>query len=113
MITIYHNSRCRKSREALEYLKHSGKAFEIVEYLKNPISEATLKQLIKKLGISPLELIRKNEAIWKSEFKDRDLSEKEIVGAMIQYPKLMERPIVENQNRAVIARPAEKIKEIL
>jgi len=113
MITIYHNPRCRKSREALEYLKNTGKEFEIVEYLKNPISEDTLKQLIAKLDLTPIELIRKNEAIWKSEFRAKEMSRKETIDAMLKFPKLMERPIVVHQNQAIIARPAEKIKEIL
>jgi len=113
MISIYHNPRCRKSREALEYLEKTGKEFEMIKYLKNPISKETLNQLIEKLGITPIELIRKNEAIWKSEFRARDMSRSEVVNAMIRFPKLMERPIVVNQNQAIIARPAEKIKDIL
>lgn len=113
MIKIYHNPRCRKSREGLAILEASNEDFEIVKYLENNLSESELKAIISKLGIKPLDLIRQNEAIWKINFKGENLSETDIIRAMLDYPKLIERPIVVNKSKAVLARPAEKINEIL
>ncbi len=113
MITIYHNARCKKSREGLELLKDSKKDFKIVEYLKDPISEEDLKSILTKLKMSPIDLVRKNESIWKSNFKDKQLSDQDIIEAMLSHPKLIERPIVVNDNKAVIGRPSENILEII
>ncbi|MBV7441419.1 arsenate reductase (glutaredoxin) [Weeksellaceae bacterium TAE3-ERU29] len=113
MITIYHNPRCSKSRAGVEYLESKGKEFEIIKYLDQNLSEEELKDLIKKLGIKPIDLVRKNEAIWKENYKDKDLSDDEIIQAMAENPKLIERPIIVNGDKAVIARPTEKIDEVL
>lgn len=113
MITIYHNPRCRKSREGLQILENSAKDFQTVLYLENPPSEKELKSLISKLGISPIDLVRKGESVWKENFKGKDLSDDEIIAAMVSYPKLIERPIVIKDNKAVIGRPPENIKDIL
>ena len=113
MIKIYHNPRCRKSREGLEILQNSGQAFEIREYLKEIPSTDELASLIKLLGISPIDLVRKNETIWKENYKGKTLSETEIIEAMIENPKLIERPIVINNKKAIVGRPPENIKQIL
>ncbi|WP_323789022.1 arsenate reductase (glutaredoxin) [Psychroserpens sp.] len=113
MITIYHNPRCSKSREGLQVLEDSGKNFEIVKYLDEPISEATLKEIINLLGIKPIELVRKNEAIWKSEYKGKDLVDDNIISAMVKHPKLIERPIVVANKKAVIGRPVDNIKSLI
>lgn len=113
MIKIYHNNRCSKSRSGLEILEKSGKEFEIIKYLENVPSEIELKQIIKLLGIKPIDLVRKNEAIWKSDYRDKDLNDGEIITAMIKHPKLIERPIVINNNKAVIGRPPEKLLKII
>tara|TARA_R110002072_G_scaffold48038_5_gene131401 strand:- start:4230 stop:4571 length:342 start_codon:yes stop_codon:yes gene_type:complete len=113
MIKIYHNPRCRKSREGLEIIQNSGQAFEIREYLKEIPSTDELASLIKLLGISPIDLVRKNETIWKENYKGKTLSNSEIIAAMIANPKLIERPIVINNNKAIIGRPPEIIKQIL
>lgn len=113
MIKIYHNNRCSKSRCGLEILENSGKEFEVVKYLESVPSESELKAIITLLNIKPIELIRKNEAIWKSDYKDKKLSDKEIIAVMVNNPKLIERPIVINGNKAVIGRPAESILEII
>ncbi len=113
MIKIYHNNRCSKSRMGLQLLEESGKKFEIINYLEQIPSKETLKNIINLLEIKPIELVRKNEAIWKEQFKGKDLSDNEIINAMIANPKLIERPIVINGTKAIIGRPTEKISEIL
>jgi len=113
MIKIYHNPRCRKSREGLALLQDSGHKFQVVSYLENIPTKSELRRVIKLLGITPLELIRKNEAIWKENYKGKSLSDDALVAAMTQHPKLIERPIVINGNKAVIGRPATLIKNIL
>ena len=113
MIKIYHNNRCSKSRCALEVLENSGKDFEIVKYLEDVPTKKELQQLIKMLKIEPIDLVRKNEAIWKSEYKNKDLTNDAIIAAMLTHPKLIERPIVVNGNNAVICRPTEKINKVL
>ena len=106
---IYHNSRCRKSREGVQYLTDKGVEFEIIEYLKQNLSKETIQILLNKLNITALELIRKNEKIWKENFKDKNLSEKELIEVLHKEPKLIERPIIESKNLAVIGRPIENI----
>ncbi|MEP3836527.1 MAG: arsenate reductase (glutaredoxin) [Algibacter sp.] len=113
MITIYHNNRCSKSRKGLALIEDSGKPFEVVKYLDNVPTATELKSIIKLLNIKPIELVRKNEAIWKENFKNKELSDADIITAMVEYPKLIERPIVINGNKAVIGRPTELISTIL
>lgn len=113
MIKIYHNNRCRKSREGLKILEESGKQFEVINYLENVPSKKELKHIINMLNISPIDLVRKNEAIWKEQFKNKDLTDDEIIDAMINNPKLIERPIVISENKAAIGRPPNNIKNIL
>nr|WP_276900693.1 arsenate reductase (glutaredoxin) [Pedobacter kyonggii] len=113
MITIYHNNRCTKSRCALAELENSGKAFEVVYYLETPPNKSELEEIIRKLGIKPLELIRKGEKVFTEHYKGKSLSDEEWIGAMVAHPILIERPIIISGDKAVIARPTEKIKEIL
>ena len=113
MIEIYHNNRCRKSREGLSILENSGKEFKVIKYLEDTPTESVLREIIQVLNIEPIKLVRKNEAIWKENYKGKDLSDSEIINAMITHPKLIERPIVINGNKAVIGRPPEIIKTIL
>ena len=113
MIKIYHNPRCSKSRQGLEILENSGKPFEIVKYLDDTLSEKALTELIALLGIEPIALVRKNEAIWKSDFKGKTLTDAEVIDAMVNNPKLIERPIVVNGNKAVIGRPPQLILDII
>lgn len=110
---IYHNPRCGKSREGLAILQESKLPFEIINYLETPLSSAELSEIIKLLGIPPIDLVRKNEAIWKENYKGRNLSDSEIITAMVKNPKLIERPIVINNGKAVIGRPPELIKSML
>ena len=113
MIKIYHNPRCKKSREGLAILEKSNKKFEIVRYLDDIPSVESLTEIIKLLEITPIQLIRKTESIWKERFKGKEMSDAEIIEAMISNPKLIERPIVINNNKAVIGRPPENIIRII
>lgn len=113
MIKIYHNPRCTKSRQGLALLENSEKPFEVVKYLEDIPTKEELRQVISCLGITPGMLVRKNEAIWKEQYRGKLLSDEEIIDAMIAYPKLIERPIVINGNKAVIGRPTESISAII
>ena len=113
MITIYHNPRCSKSRQGLQLLKDENADFEVVTYLENVPSKSELKTIISKLGINPIDLVRTNEVIWKENYKDKVLSDAEIISAMVEHPKLIERPIVINGDVAVIGRPLENILNII
>jgi len=113
MIKIYHNSRCRKSREALDLLKSNKLDFDVVEYLKEKLTKNQIQALINKLGLKPLELVRKNEAIWKENFKNKVLTNNEIVEILSENPTLIERPIIELDNKAVIGRPPENIFNLI
>lgn len=111
-VKIYHNPRCSKSRQTLALINEHNIQPEITEYLKEKISNEELKQIINKLGISAHELIRKSEAEYKENFKGKTLSDEEWIQAMIDYPKLMERPIVVQGNKAIIGRPPEKVLDL-
>ena len=110
---IWHNNRCRKSRETLAILVDKSADFEVVNYLDTPPSKSDLKETLTKLGMKAEQIIRKGEPEFKENCKGKDLSEDEWLDAMIKYPKLIERPIVIKGNKAVIGRPPEKVMEIL
>ncbi|MGG7034824.1 MAG: arsenate reductase (glutaredoxin) [Flavobacterium sp.] len=113
MIQIYHNSRCGKSRCALDLLENSGKEFEVIKYLENTPSAEELKSILKKLNIPAIELVRKGETIWKEQFKDQELSEEALIEVMVANPILIERPIIVNGDKAIIARPPENTLSII
>lgn len=112
-LIIYHNPRCRKSRETLALLRENGVEPTVVEYLKNPMGADAIKDLLGKLGIPALDLVRKGEAVYKEQFKGKDLSEAEWVTVLADHPKLMERPVVVAGDKAVIGRPPENAMELL
>jgi len=112
-LKIYHNPRCSKSREGLEILKQSGKEHEVVLCMGQPLAPGELRGLVDALGIAPIGLVRRDEAIWKEHYKGKSLSDGEILQAMAEHPKLMQRPIVVQGNRALIGRPPIVIKTIL
>ena len=107
----YHNPRCGKSREGLALLREKGIEPQIVEYLKEPLTPSALEKLLEKLSLSAKELIRTNETIWKEEFKGKELTEDELILTMIEYTKLMQRPILESASKALVGRPPEKLLE--
>lgn len=115
MITIYHNPRCRKSREALALLEERGIEHLVRLYLNDEesMSAAEFQDVLDSLDMDAIDLVRKNESVWKEEYKTLELDEDEVILAMIEHPKLMERPIVMNRDRAVVARPAEKLLDVL
>lgn len=114
-VTIYHNPRCSKSRETLALLEQHGVTPEVVLYLETPPSAEELKTLLKELGFSSArELMRKKEDLYKElQLADETLSEAQLLAAMVENPKLIERPIVVNGSKARIGRPPEQVLEIL
>lgn len=113
-ITIYHNPRCSKSRETLALLQNQGIEPTVVQYLQNPPDATTLKQLLKALNISPRELLRNKEDEYKTlKLADPKLTDEELIAAMCQHPKLIERPIVVKGKRAVLGRPPENALQLL
>lgn len=113
MMKIYHNPRCTKSRETLALIKDAGVEVEIVEYLKNIPSREEFQLILSKLNMKPSQLLRKNEAVYKEKFKNSNFTEEEWISIMLEYPKLIERPIVVKQNKAVLGRPPENVNDLL
>ena len=109
MYTLYHNPRCRKSREALSFLIEQGVTPQIREYLKEPLSKEELRQLLKQINLPPSAVVRKNEADWKALPNRKELNEEAILEALSQFPKIIERPIVTFNNSGVLARPLENL----
>lgn len=106
-VTIYHNPRCSKSRNTLALLEEKGIQPKIVLYLETPPDSSEIKALLKKLGITAAELVRRGEDDYKASGLGKHSSEADIVAAMVKYPKLIERPIVVSGARAVLGRPPE------
>lgn len=109
---IYHNPRCSKSRQTLSLLIDNDVDPEIFEYLKTPPTAKELSEIINMLGIKPIELVRKGEAIFKEKYKGKELSDKAWIDAMVENPKLIERPIVIDGNQARLGRPPELVLEL-
>ena len=112
MVTIYHNPRCKKSREGLAILEDLDIKFNVRKYLDNPLNTEELKVIINTLKIKPEALVRKNETIWKTNYKSKSLSDNDLIEIMVNHPKLIERPIVINENEGIIGRPPELIKDL-
>ncbi len=113
MTRIFHNPRCRKSRETLELLEEKKEMVTIIEYLKTPPSKDELKEILEMLDMKPEQLLRKGEAIYKEGFKGKELSNDQWMDVMIAHPKLIERPIVVKDGKAAIGRPPESVLQIL
>jgi len=113
-ITVYQKPTCTTCRQVYAALKESGVNFDAVDYYTDPIPKTKLKELLKKAGMNARDLLRTKEEIYKKlKLADRDLSEDEIIDLIVKHPDLIQRPIVEKGNRAILARPAERLKEIL
>ena len=113
-ITIYHKPTCSKSRQGLKYLQEKGVEFEVVKYYDTPLSKNKLKTLLKKMNMKPVELLRKKEKAYKElDFKNKNYTNYQIIEFMIKEPSLMERPIIEKGNKTVVARPTERIDEVV
>jgi arsenate reductase len=113
-IVIYQKPTCTTCRQVFAALKESGVDFDTVDYYLDPIPKTKLKELLRKMGMKPRELLRTNEAIFKElKLAERDLSDNEIIDLMVEHPDLIQRPIVEKGARAILARPAERLKVIM
>jgi arsenate reductase len=110
---IYHNPRCRKSREGINYLESKKINFEVIDYIKNNLSSEQIINILKKLQLKPIELVRKNEAIWKEKYKGKDFTDDQLIKILSNEPKLIERPIIVSEKLGVIGRPAENIDKLL
>jgi len=113
MIQIYHNPRCTKSRECLAFLEASGNKYQVVKYLDTPPTFDELKSIVTKLKIKPIQLVRQKEKIWIENFKNKVLSDDEVIQILVLNPILIERPIVINGEKAAIARPLENLISII
>lgn len=111
--TILHNPRCSKSRETLQLLEENGEEIEIIRYLEDTPTREELENILNLLKIKPIELVRTKEAIWKENYKDKTLTDEEVVQAMLENPRLIERPIVIKNNKAAIGRPPKQVLDIL
>ena len=112
--TIFHNPRCSKSRQTLQILKDNECDTEIILYLETPLAQSVLEGAIKKISLSPRELLRKGEQEFKdNDLKNKNLSDQEIIEFMVKHPKLIERPIVIKGNKAILGRPPENVLELI
>ncbi len=113
-ITVYEKPTCTKCREMDRFLRESNVDFSKINYYIEPLSEKKLRELIKKMGIAPRELLRTSESIYRElELGQQDLGDDEIISLMVKHPDLMQRPIVERGDRAVLGRPTENVKALL
>lgn len=113
MLTVYHNSRCRKSREGLEIVKKSGKPYKIVEYLKTNLNFDDLKKIQVKLHIEAKEMVRNQEELYKKQLKGKNFNDEEWLHIIVQHPFLLKRPIIEREHKAIIGENAEDIEEFI
>lgn len=113
-ITIYHKPTCSTCRQAVQLLKESGKPFTAVNYYEQPFTKAALTALLKKAGLSPREVLRTKEDLYKSlKLAHTQLSDAELIDLMVKHPDLIQRPLVETPRTALLARPAESVKRVL
>ena len=110
MIKILHNNSCSKSRGILEYLDENGVSFEIIDFIKDPLSETELRTVLKKLHCPVLDIVRTNEKIYKEQFRDKDLCDDDLIQMLLQNPSLIQRPILIKGSVAMVGRPIENVK---
>lgn len=113
MLSIYHNPRCRKSRAGLEYLKSKGVDFKIIDYIGNGLTETALREILLKTNLTPIELVRKQEELYKKELKGKSFNDDEWIKIICENPKLLQRPIVVAKHKAVLGDPPENIDSIV
>lgn len=113
-ITIYQKPTCSTCRQAIQFLKESGLPYEAINYYEKPFTKSQLKTLLKKAGLKARDILRTKEEIYKTlGLAKKDLSEDELLDVMIKHPDLIQRPILEKGDRAILARPAETVKDLL
>jgi len=113
MLQILHNPRCGKSRDCLAFATESNQPFEIINYLENPLTVDQLKELIIKLNIKPMDIVRQKEPVWIDNYKGKKLTSLQILKAIAKYPILMQRPIVIDGDKAIIGRELDKLEAFL
>ncbi len=113
MLKVYHNTRCSKSREVCSILETKKVKVEVVEYLKTPLTQKEIKELLQMLGLKAEEIVRRGEPIYKEQFANKKLTEAQWIKALAENPILIERPIIVKGNRAIIGRPPERVLEFL
>jgi len=113
MITIFHNPKCRKSRLGLQYLQDKDLLYTVVEYLKTPFSRQQFKDLLMKLNMRPFEIVRTQEDDFKEKFKGKNFTDEEWITILLENPKLIQRPIVVKNHKAVLAQPVDEIDRLL
>ena len=110
---LLHNPRCKKSREAIEFLKFHNLDFEILLYMKDGLEITQINEIVFKLNVNPIDLVRTLEKIWKENYKSEKFSNNEIIGLLHKFPNLIKRPIFISKNKAIIVIPPEKINKII
>jgi arsenate reductase (glutaredoxin) len=113
ILKIYHNPRCKKSREGLAYLQSKTSDFQIIEYLKNGLTLDQLKEILLKTSLKPKDLVRTEEMVFKRELKGKKFTDAEWIDIIIENPKLLKRPVVVGKHKAILAQPAEEIDKIV
>jgi arsenate reductase (glutaredoxin) len=113
MIQIYHNPRCGKSRNALALVEETKQEYEVIKYLEQPPTYPDLVLLLKKLHLKPLELVRQKEKIWIENYKDKTMTDENIIKSMVSNPIIIERPIIIKGDKAIIGRDLEKVNHFL
>jgi arsenate reductase (glutaredoxin) len=113
MIKIYHNPRCAKSRDGLNYLREKGISCDVIHYFDNPLTAEDLKRILMKLNLKPFQVVRTQEEMYRKELKGRKFTDEEWITIIVQNPKLLQRPIIEGRYKAVVAVPAERVLEIV
>jgi arsenate reductase (glutaredoxin) len=113
MLKIYHNPRCAKSREGLNYLRENGISCDVIQYLDDPLTAEDLKRILMKLNLKPFQVVRTREEMYRKELKGRKFTDEEWITIIVQNPKLLQRPIIEGKYKAVVAVPAERAEEVM
>jgi arsenate reductase len=112
-LKIYHNPKCRKSREGLEILKLKSTNFEVIDYIKNGLKESDLKEILLKSNLEPHQIVRTQEELFKKELKGKNFTREEWITIICENPRLLQRPFVVGKTKAVLGDPVEKIEALL